>query len=749
MKQRKYSLYLALGLIIFTIVIAIMVVNLSFSYINTKNKTVENMKNSSKTTILSVKDNIENHIEAYAVNEYNKLIYNEITRKDIFAIIIDDYNMGKILGETALTTGKIKNQKLEVIDYDPTDDNHISDLENCFYSDTYNITSDSGKKLGTISIYITDDRMKNELNEIIVENIKNTVILSLFLILSLFIAIRIFILKPIHDIIQTISKRDENGMPIKHISNNPLIEINNLTYSINKMISSIKKSTSTLKNEQSRLKYLLELSPIAVRIAKNKGENVIFANKAYSKLLHLDEKDTIYKNPKNYYLKQEEYEEIVKTLEKNKSIYNRLIKLNIENKNVWALASYMNIDFDGESAMIGWFYDVSNEKNNEKKLYEALELQTTIFDNSGYLIVRTDKNGIIKQINKETEKLLGYRAEEIVNIHTPEKFHLEKEVVQRAEEFSKELNKEIKAGFEVFISKSNIGFNNEHEWTYVTKEGKHIPVSLSVTPLRDKNNKIYGYLGISRDITQNKLIESQAKLASMGEMIGNIAHQWRQPLSVISTVASGTKVKSEFNMLKEEELLDDMDSITLQVQYLSKTIDDFRDFIKNKNDKEKIYVSKLIEKALSILSPAMKNNDIQIVQSTKEDILIYGFENELIQALINIINNSKDAIRENSEKNINKFIFINTHKIGNSFILSVKDNGGGIDKNIINKIFDPYFTTKHKSIGTGIGLSMTYQILKEHHNATIKVSNETFIYNENKYTGACFEIVFKHDFLKI
>ncbi len=136
----------------------------------------------------------------------------------------------------------------------------------------------------------------------------------------------------------------------------------------------------------------------------------------------------------------------------------------------------------------------------------------------------------------------------------------------------------------------------EREWTYVTKDGKQIPVILSVTALRDKENKIYGYIGISRDITQNKMMESQAKLASMGEMIGNIAHQWRQPLSAISTIASGLKVKNEYQILDKNELVQDVDSIMQQIVYLSKTIDDFRDFIKNKHDKEDFLISTIIEK---------------------------------------------------------------------------------------------------------------------------------------------------------
>ncbi len=742
MKNKKFSLYLALSIIIFTVVIIIMSLNSAYTYINTKDEIIKNMKNDSEITILSLNDNIKNMIVSYSVNEYNNLILHEINRRDIFAIIINDYNMGKIIGEKTFISGKIKISNTKIINYDINNKEQNQALENCFYSNTYNIKSSIGKELGSISIYISDKSMNKELNNIIISNIQNSIIISISLIFFLFITIRSFILKPISNIVETLGQRDKDGIPIKSISNNPLIEMNILSDSINDMIFSIKISRNILKKEQDRLEYLLELSPIAVRIARNNGQEVIFANNAYSKLLRVNKNLTIHKNPRDYYANKKNYDHILSSLEKNKTIYNELIELKIEDETIWALASYMNINFDGEKAMIGWFYDVTSEKNNENKLFEALELQTTIFDNSGYLIIRTDEEGLIQQINKEAKELLGYESEELVSKLTPSKFHLKSEVEQRTKEFSKELQIDITPGFDVFVIKSKLNLPNEYEWTYLTKEGKHIPVFLSVTALKNKNNEIYGYIGVARDISETKIMQSQAKLVSMGEMIGNIAHQWRQPLSVISTIASGIRVKSEFNILKEDELLQDMRSITEQTQYLSKTIDDFRNFIKNDTNRENIYISNLVEKTMSILKSSIVNNNIEAVLDIKEDGIINGFENQLIQALINIINNSKDAINDYIGKNDNKYIFIKTHKVKGNLVLVIKDNGGGIDKDIIDKIFDPYFTTKHKSIGTGIGLSMSYQIIVEHHNSTINVTNETYIYNKKEYTGAHFDITF-------
>uniref|UniRef100_UPI0040477111 PAS domain-containing sensor histidine kinase n=3 Tax=Aliarcobacter sp. TaxID=2321116 RepID=UPI0040477111 len=741
MNKQKKSIYLILAIIIVTTITIIMSINFVISYTKTKDEIITNMKDSSKDTIISLKNNVTDLIASYEINSYKKLINNEMKRKDIFAIIVNDYNMGNIMGKESYINGKIKNSDNNIIDFNPLNKEHIQNLNNCYFNDTYDIVLD-GKILGNITIYISDKNMNRELEKIIFENLRNTISISFLLILVLFFFIRLFILKPISDIIDVITISDEDGIPTKNIPiNNSIKEINLLANNLSDMITSIKISRDILEKSENRLKYLLELSPVAVRIAKNKGADVIFANNAYSDLIHVKKGELIHKNPKEYYKDPLVYEEIIHKLNKNDSIYHKSVELNIDGKEVWALASYINIQFDGEDSIIGWFYDITNEKNNEKSLYEAVELQTTIFDNSGYLIIRTDKNGIIKQINKEVTKLLNYKAEELLDKCTPEIIHLESEIKQKAKEFSEELNIKVNTGFEVIIIKSNLSKENEHEWTYITKDGKHIPVILSVSALRDKDNNIYGYLGIARDISQQKLIESQAKLASMGEMIGNIAHQWRQPLNVISTIASSIKLKNDYGLIEINDILVDMNNIMKQTQYLSNTIDDFRNFIKNSNQLTEISIKETIEKVISISNSSIKSSNINLIVDIEEDMNIEGYQNQLIQAIINIINNSKDAMEENNIEN--RFIFITTKKIKDDLFLIIKDNGGGINLNIIDKIFEPYFTTKHKSIGTGIGLAMVHQIITKHHNSLIEVRNETYTYEEKKYTGACFKIIFK------
>lgn len=740
MKNTKQSLYTKLVIIIIFTVTITMGFHATYNYINTKNRIINEIKENSKETIISLKSNITNLLASYAVNEYENLILNEVKNKDIFAIVIKDYNMGKLLGEESYITGKIKRNHKKIINYDFQSAAQNIELNSSFYMKSYDIYNTNNEKIGILSLYISDKKMNKELNKIILESVTNTIIISILLILFLFISIRLFILKPISNIIETISNKDNDGIPLKLLKDNNSKEMNELSTTINNMINSVKSSREILKASENRLTYLLEMSPIAVRIAKNNGETVIFSNYTYSRLLKMKKNQTLFRNPKDHYADKKVYENIVKTLKNKKDIYNKLVKLNIDNKTIWALASYMSLDYDNEECIIGWFYDVTEEKENEFKLFEALNLQTAIFDNSGYLMIRTDKDGLIKQVNREVEKLLKYEASELVDKQNPTFLHHNEEIEKRNNLFSFELNRKIEPGFKTLTIKSDLGLENEYEWTYITKDRKEIPVLLSITTLKDKNNQTQGYIGIAKDLTQRKMLESQAKLASMGEMIGNIAHQWRQPLSVISTIASGIKVKSEFGKLELPSVLEDMESIIKQSKYLSKTIDDFRNFIKNTNNKEKKSILEILEKTQSIVNSSIVNNDITLVTFCEDDGIIDGYENQLIQAIINIINNAKDALNDNTE---DKYIFIETKKQDDTLILSIKDNAGGIPENIIDKIFEPYFTTKHQSIGTGIGLSITHQIITKHHDAIINVQNNTYKYNNEEFTGANFQIIFK------
>jgi signal transduction histidine kinase len=219
-------------------------------------------------------------------------------------------------------------------------------------------------------------------------------------------------------------------------------------------------------------------------------------------------------------------------------------------------------------------------------------------------------------------------------------------------------------------------------------------------------------------------------MASMGGMLGNIAHQWRQPLSAISTSASGILMYREMgieNKKKEEEMLENIVSKTI---FLSDTIDSFKGFYSKDKDKGYFLIKDFFKNIESIVYDSLKSKEIKLKVSSNTNYNYYGYENELIQVFINIIYNSRDVL---VKKDSYKEIFIKSYKNNEKIYFEISDNGGGIREDIIDKIFDPYFTTKHKSQGTGLGLHMSLQIIKESFNGEILAKN-------NK-EGAVFKII--------
>lgn len=236
---------------------------------------------------------------------------------------------------------------------------------------------------------------------------------------------------------------------------------------------------------------------------------------------------------------------------------------------------------------------------------------------------------------------------------------------------------------------------------------------------------------------QNTLFKSE-KMASMGEMIGNIAHQWRQPLSVISMASTAMQVEKEFGMLDDETFYKNSKLINTNAQYLSKTIDDFRNFIKGNRVKSIFVLEDSIKSFTTLVKGTVKNEDIDVVFDLQKNIKVDGYENELIQCFINIFNNAKDVL---IERNIeNKLILISTLINNDKVLIKFKDNAGGIPENILPKIFEPYFTTKHQSKGTGLGLHMSYKLIVDGMDGTIEADNVNFEYNGQNYDGAEFTI---------
>lgn len=218
---------------------------------------------------------------------------------------------------------------------------------------------------------------------------------------------------------------------------------------------------------------------------------------------------------------------------------------------------------------------------------------------------------------------------------------------------------------------------------------------------------------------KDNLLISQSRYAALGEMIGNIAHQWRQPLNAVGILIQNIWEYYNQGKLDSEYLQRNVEKGTLLIQHMSQTIDDFRNFFKPEQEKRQFPASESLYKTISLIEASLKSNNIELEIKQEDEALLTGFPNEFSQALLNLLGNAKDVLLE---KNIlHAKIRVHLYLENNRFVLTVADNGGGVPENIMNRIFEPYFTTKKS--GTGIGLYMTRTIIEKHMGGTLSFQN--------------------------
>ncbi|HHH19576.1 MAG TPA: CHASE2 domain-containing protein [Campylobacterales bacterium] len=221
---------------------------------------------------------------------------------------------------------------------------------------------------------------------------------------------------------------------------------------------------------------------------------------------------------------------------------------------------------------------------------------------------------------------------------------------------------------------------------------------------------------------QEKFLIKQSKLASMGEMISLIAHQWRQPLSAINGAVLNIDMESRKTPLNREALDHQLNKIEETTSYLSKTISDFSDFFSQGKQQERFYIADVVMQAQTLTSHN-QSDDITVVYKQKENTELLGYKSELLQSILIILNNALYACQKNLPNTHQGRIIIETYESSNSVILTISDNGGGIDKKYLQKIFNPYFTTKAKPHGTGLGLYILKLIVEDSMNGSVSVNN--------------------------
>lgn len=387
----------------------------------------------------------------------------------------------------------------------------------------------------------------------------------------------------------------------------------------------------------------------------------------------------------------------------------------------------------------------------------------SLLANIGEGVYGVDNNGICTWMNQKAFNMLGLKKNEIIGFNQHYIFHHH---TVKDNEYSEEdcpiyqtvKDKQTRNCLEHFIKKDGSFFPVKltvatagnygavvifSDFTEIKNyESKlEYEVSNKTQELQELNmtleNKIHEAL--EKNKKQQALLEHQSRLAALGEMIGNIAHQWRQPLSIITTSISGLQLQHEMGVPITKELISQTtNTIITHANYLSKTIDDFRDFIKNDNKEELFNLSEVVNHTTNLLNATLKSNEINLILNLDDTIICDGYPNQLSQVLLNIVNNAKDAFQEKDQ--FDKEIKIKTTKIENHFKIEISDNAGGISKKIKNKIFDPYFTTKHQSQGTGLGLYICANIIKKDFNGILYIEDLENTINGTSYKGTNFII---------
>ena len=226
---------------------------------------------------------------------------------------------------------------------------------------------------------------------------------------------------------------------------------------------------------------------------------------------------------------------------------------------------------------------------------------------------------------------------------------------------------------------------------------------------------------VAKNREKDKLMFQQAKLASMGEMLGNISHQWRQPLMEMSSIFLPIEAKINMDIpLDNKEILESIQKLNDITKYMSNTIDDFRNFFAKDKEKISFEILEQINSTVNIISSSLKVNDIKLDIIIQKNTVMTGYKNEYSQVLINIINNAKETLVQ--RKIVNPKIKITIKENKSNIITKIEDNAGGIKITPIEKVFDPFFTYE-KVNGSGIGLFMSKLIIENNMSGKLLVSN--------------------------
>ena len=364
--------------------------------------------------------------------------------------------------------------------------------------------------------------------------------------------------------------------------------------------------------------------------------------------------------------------------------------------------------------------EIVERKRAEAALITSADEIQDLYDHAPCGYHSLDKNGLIVRMNATELRWLGYTKDEVVG------------KLKLTDLMTASSIKRFKETFPKLKSKGQI-YDLEQE--LLRKDGTILPVSLSATAIYDSNGNFVMSRSTAFDISERKQAEialhteaaerlrtleqlrqkdrimmHQSRLAAMGEMLSNIAHQWRQPLNTLGLVIQRLPFFYETNEFNREFLESSANEAMKLIQHMSRTIDDFRGFFKTDKEMITFEVNQIIRQTISLIDASFKQEQIKITIGTEGNPCILGYPNEYSQVLLSILHNAKDVFSEKKRKAAQ--VNIHSSMEGEKVVVTISDNAGGIAEDIIDKIFDPYFTTKGPDKGTGIGLFIAKNIIE-------------------------------------
>lgn len=427
---------------------------------------------------------------------------------------------------------------------------------------------------------------------------------------------------------------------------------------------------------------------------------------------------------------------------------------------IWDKWKYLIIFFTFSFVLIiilaFWLHVLLTKVKLEKDFSDSL------LGSLGEGVISLDSNFDVVFVNDVAFNLLGYTQQEFENMDDKAILKIKKSCEKREDC--------------PIVKTANDKQTRSIDDMFITKDGSLLPVNYTVAPLNGSGvivifrdiSKVLEYentlkqqayelkelnenleqkivFEVDKNKKQNELIQQQARLIALGDLIGNIAHHWRQPLSIITGYVGNLQLQAELNGSVEREDIDQAgDKIIETATYLSNTIESFRSLVTQEKPFQNFPVEESFKKAFSLLEGLFIKHSIEVdISSSSDKIFIKGFANELTEVFLNILKNCVDIL---TARNVSpKVVHVAFIDMEDKIRITIHDNAGGIEEEYLSKIFDPYFTTKHKSQGVGLGLYISAKNIKEHFNGDLYVKNEEMIVDGKEFMGAKFIIEFKKE----